>query len=127
MRAKFSSQTDYMIDDDAASLSAIQLTRSVSHRNWYVHIRNHGWRRQRYLPPRLCDVPMPTEIALDSNFNLLLKERILIFMCRFFSRHVITGINHGWVCVVDIKFLVRYVAAARQHTRDLLSTTNNHP
>ena len=44
-------------------------------KNWRVHFRHLGWRRQRYLPPRLRgDMATLTTIALDPSFNLLLMS-----------------------------------------------------
>ena len=65
-------------------------------KNWRVNIRDRGWGRQRYLPPRLRgDMATPTAIALDSSFNLLLISRILVDTNGNGQHHVIIGINHG--------------------------------
>ena len=75
-----------------------------------------GWGRQRYLPPRLRgDMPTPTAIALYSSFNLLLISRILVDTNGNGQHHVIIGINHGLVCVVDINSRVCCLAAPDDH------------
>ena len=86
-------------------------------KNCRVHVRGRGWGRQRYLPPRLRgDMATPTAIALDSNFNLLLRSRILVGTNGNGRHHVIIGINHGYVCVVHINSLVRCLVAGRDNT-----------
>ena len=83
-------------------------------KNWRVHFRHQGWGREWYLPPRLRgDMATPTTIALDSSFNLLLISRILVDRNGNCLHHVIIGINHGMVCVVDINSLVGCLAAGR--------------
>ena len=74
-------------------------------------------------------ITSPTTIALDSGFNLLLISRILVHSDGNCQHHVIIGINHGYVCVVDI---IRGApswspGAARQPTQELMSTTHNYP
>ena len=52
-----------------------------------------------------------TAIALDSRFNLLLLSNILVNKEGNCQHHVIIGINHGLLCVVDINSLVCCLAA----------------
>ena len=113
--------------------------------NWHGNFRDRGWGRQRYLPPRLRgDMATPMAIALDSSLNFLLIRRVLVNTNGNGQHHVIIGINHclwlghetmvcaGAVCLT--MFLWIGVAApswspgaARQHTRELMSTTHTYP
>ena len=96
-----------------------------------------------------------TAIALESNFYLLLINRILVAMDQKCWYRVIIGINHDWVCPADINSQMYCLAllcflgcrrprertdntcdnsaagcrgiAARQHTRPLIPTTNTQP
>ena len=105
------------------------------------HFMRRGWGRLWYLSSKLRgNMATRTGIALDSNFDLHLVSKILIVKSQICQYHVIIGINHGWVCVVDINSLVLSrrgaipraapsgsPGAARQHTRELMSTTHTHP
>ena len=99
---------------DDATLMQFDWHALVPGKHWRVHFRHRGWGRQRYLPPRLRgDMATPTTIALDSSFNLLLISRILVDSDGNCQHHVIIGINHGLVCVVDINSLVGCLASSR--------------
>ena len=108
------------------------------------HFMRRGWGRLWYLSSKLRgNMATRTGIALDSNFDLHLISKVLIIKSQICQYHVIIGINHGWVCVVDINSLVCCLdagrdntpraapsgspGAARQHTRELMSTTHTHP
>ena len=85
-------------------------------KNLRLNFRDRGWGRQRSLPPRLRgDMATPTAIALDSSFNLLLISRLLFDTTGNGQHHVIIGINHVSVCVVDINSLVCCLAAPGDH------------
>ena len=88
------------------------------------HFHDRGWGRQRYLPPRLRgDMTTPTAIALVSSFDLLLISRILVDTNRNGRYHVIIGINHGKVCIVDTNSLVCCFATGRHSGFDVNNTT----
>ena len=83
---------------DDVDLAQFDFTRSVSHKNWHAHFRDRGWRRLRYLPQRWrSDMATETVVALDSNFKLLLKSRILVAV----EKMVASGYNRDqtWLCV----------------------------
>ena len=78
------------------------------------HFMRRGWGRLWYLSAKLRgNMATRTGIALDSNFDLHLVSKILILKSQICQYHVIIGINHGWVCVVDINPLVCCLAAGR--------------
>ena len=83
-------------------------------KNWRANFRDRGWGRQRYLPPRFRGyMAAPTACVFDSSFNSLLISRILVDTNGNGQHHVISGINHGWMCVVDINSLVCCLAVGR--------------
>ena len=105
-------------------------------KNWGVHFRERRWGLWRYLPPSLRgDMAIPTAIALDSSFDLLLISRILGEKDENCRHHVIILINHGQVCVVDINSRVCCLVAPGDHEgcpalRDnpqLMSITHTYP
>ena len=63
-----------------------------------AQFRERGWRRPRYLPPRLRgDMATETAVALDSNFKLLLMSRILVALEKMVaSCH---NRDQTWLCV----------------------------
>ena len=95
------------------------------------HFMRRGWGRLWYLSSKLRgNMATRTGIALDSNFDLHLVSNILIAKSQICPNHVIIGINHGWVCVVDINSRVCCLAGITRRgetTHSGVDVNNTHP